>query len=105
MAVLAMMTVGPPAYAESLDDLYSVSVPYTGDNEAAFRQAMRDVLVRVTGQGNAPDMENLAPLVAQASRYVKSFRRAPNNMLAVTFDGAAIVRPASIESRPGPLGK
>ncbi len=90
VAVLAMMAMGLPAHAESLGDLYSVSVPYAGDNEAAFRQAMRDVLVRVTGRGDAPEMENLAPLVAQASRYVKSFRRAPGNMLAVTFDGAAI---------------
>ena len=37
---------------------------------------MRDVLVRVTGQANAPELPNLAPLVAQASRYVSSFRRA-----------------------------
>lgn len=79
-----------PAHAEILDDLYSVSVPYTGDNEAAFRQAMRDVLVRVTGRGDAPELENLAPLVAGASRYVKSFRRAPGGMLAVSFDGPAI---------------
>ena len=90
VAVLALVAMGLPAHAESLGDLYSVSVPYAGDNEAAFRQAMRDVLVRVTGRGDAPDLENLAPLVAQASRYVKSFRRAPGNMLAVTFDGAAI---------------
>jgi hypothetical protein len=90
VAVLAMTPMGLPAHAEALGDLYSVSVPYTGDNEAAFRQAMRDVLVRVTGRGDVPEMENLAPLVAQASRYVKSFRRAPGNMLAVTFDGAAI---------------
>ena len=89
-AVLALWAAAEPAQAESLTDLYSVSVPYTGDNEAAFRQAMRDVLVRVTGRGDAPDLENLAPLVAGASRYVKSFRRAPGNMLAVTFDGTAI---------------
>lgn len=90
LAVLACATPCQPAQAESLRDLYSVSVPYSGDNEAAFRQAMRDVLVRVTGRGDAPELENLAPLVAGASRYVKSFRRAPGNMLAVTFDGTAI---------------
>jgi hypothetical protein len=90
LAVLALAALGLPAHAESFGDLYSVSVPYAGDNDGAFRQAMRDVLVRVTGRRDAPDLENLAPLVAQASRYVTSFRRAPGNQLAVTFDGAAI---------------
>jgi hypothetical protein len=88
--VLTLAMFWPPAHAESFGDLYSVSVPYAGDNDAAFREAMRDVLVRVTGRRDAPDLENLAPLVAQASRYVTSFRRAPGNQLAVTFDGAAI---------------
>ncbi|HEX7289783.1 MAG TPA: DUF2066 domain-containing protein, partial [Conexibacter sp.] len=90
LAVLAFAPAAPTALAESFGDLYSVSVPYSGDNDAAFREAMRDVLVRVTGRRDAPDLENLAPLVAQASRYVTSFRRAPGNQLAVTFDGAAI---------------
>jgi uncharacterized protein len=90
IAVLALVALGLPAHAGSFGDLYTVNVPYTGDNEAAFRQAMRDVLVRVTGRPDAPDLENLAPLVAQASRYVTSFRRAPGNQLAVSLDGKAI---------------
>ena len=67
-----------------------MTVPYTGENDAAFREAMRAVLVRVTGRPDAPDMSNLAPLVAQASRYVASFRRAAGNQLSVSFNGAAI---------------
>jgi hypothetical protein len=90
LAALLFAAFAPTAGTESFGDLYSVSVPYAGDNDAAFREAMRDVLVRVTGRRDAPDLENLAPLVAQASRYVTSFRRAPGNQLAVTFDGAAI---------------
>lgn len=89
-SLLALAVLAQPAAAESLPDLYTVSVPYTGDNDAAFRQGMRDVLVRVTGQANAPELSNLAPLVAQASRYVSSYRRAAGNQLSVTFDGAAI---------------
>jgi len=84
------MNAAPAPAAETLDDLYTVSVPYAGDNEAAFRQAMRDVLVRATGQPNAPDLENLAPLVGEASRYVTSFRRAGGGQLSVSFDGSAI---------------
>ena len=90
LAVLAFAALALPAQAESVGDLYSVTVPYTGENEAAFREAMRDILVRVTGRRDAPELENLAPLVAQASRYVTSFRRAAGNQLAVTFDGPAI---------------
>jgi hypothetical protein len=90
LAALALAALAAPAFAESLGDLYTVSVPYAGDNEVAFRQAMRDVLVRVTGRPDAPGLENLAPLVAQASRYVTSFRRAAGNQLSVSFDGTAI---------------
>lgn len=90
LAAFACVAFSLPALAESFGDLYSVTVPYTGENEAAFREAMRDVLVRVTGRRDAPELENLAPLVAQASRYVASYRRAGGNQLAVTFDGAAI---------------
>ncbi len=79
-----------PAQAEPLGDLYTVTVPYTGDNDVAFREAMRAVLTRVTGRSDAPDMPNLAPLVAQASRYVTSFRRAAGNQLTVRFDRPAI---------------
>ena len=88
--MLALVALALPAQAESVGDLYTVTVPYAGDNDAAFRMAMRDVLVRVTGRPDAPDLENLAPLVGQASRYVTSFRRAAGNQLTVTFNGAAI---------------
>lgn len=89
-ALLCAVLTLPAHSAEPLGELYSVSVPYTGQNEVAFRDAMRDILVRVTGRRDAPDLEQLAPLVAQASRYVVSYRRAAGNMLAVTFDGPAI---------------
>jgi hypothetical protein len=88
--MLALLVPGLPAAAEPLGDLYSVTVPYSGDNDVAFRQAMRDVLTRVTGRADASELPNLAPLVSQASRYVTSFRRAAGNQLTVSFDGTAI---------------
>jgi uncharacterized protein len=90
LAAFACIVFSLPAFGESLGDLYSVTVPYTGENESAFREAMRDVLVRVTGRRDAPELENLAPLVAQASRYVANYRRAAGNQLTVNFNGAAI---------------
>lgn len=88
--MIACLAISLPALPQSFGDLYSATVPYTGENEAAFRVAMRDILVRVTGRRDAPELESLAPLVAQASRYVVSFQRAPGNQLAVKFDGTAI---------------
>ncbi len=90
LAALALLFSVAPSRGESFGDLYSVSVPYSGNNETAFREGMRAILVRVTGRPDAPELENLAPLVAQASRYVVSFRRATGSQLAVTFNGPAI---------------
>jgi len=90
LAALVCALQPAAAPAESLGDLYSVTVPYAGQNEAAFREAMRDVLARATGRRDAAELETLAPIVAHASRYVVSFRRAAGNQLTVTFDGAAI---------------
>jgi uncharacterized protein len=90
LCVAACFAISMPAAAQPAGDLYSATVPYTGDNDAAFRQAMRDILVRVTGRRDAPELESLAPLVTDAARYVVSFRRAPGNQLAVNFDGMAV---------------
>ena len=94
LAAVAIAALAPFAGAASLGDMYSVTVPVTGQGEsaqqAAFRDAMRDILVRATGRRDAADLESLAPLVAQAGRYVLSFRRAAGGQLAVSFDGATI---------------
>ncbi|MGH8250336.1 MAG: DUF2066 domain-containing protein [Steroidobacteraceae bacterium] len=90
LATIAWLLLATPGLAQSQGDLYSATVPYAGQNEAAFREAMRSILVRVTGKRDAAELENLAPLVAEASRYVVSYRRAAGNQLTVTFDGTAI---------------
>ncbi len=90
LLALAAALPAAPAAAQTAGDLYTVTVPYTGNNDAAFREAMRDILVRVTGRPDAPELENLAPLVAQATRYVTSFRRAGGGLLTISFDGRAI---------------
>jgi hypothetical protein len=94
LAALAIAALAPHANAASLGDMYSVTVPVTGQGEsaqqAAFREAMSDILIRATGRRDAADLESLAPLVAQAGRHVVSFRRAAGGQLAVTFDGSTI---------------
>ena len=94
LAALAIALIAPLAHGASLGDMYTVTVPVSGQGEsaqqAAFREAMRDILIRATGRRDAADLETLAPMVAQAGRHVVSFRRAAGNQLAVTFDGSAI---------------
>jgi hypothetical protein len=53
---------------------------------------MKDVLVRVTGRRSAEDDAALAPLVANARRYVQQYRTTPDSQLWVSFDGPAIER-------------
>lgn len=94
IAAVVITALVQHADAASLGDIYTVTVPVAGQGEsaqqAAFRDAMRDILVRATGRRDAADLEGLAPLVAQAGRHVVSFRRAAGNQLAVTFNGSTI---------------
>ncbi len=94
LAAIAIGALAAHAEAASLGDMYTVTVPVAGMGEsaqqAAFREAMRDILVRSTGRRDAAELESLAPLVAGAGRHVVSFRRAAGNLLAVSFDGSAI---------------
>jgi hypothetical protein len=85
-----------PAAALTRAELYQASVPAPERGEAAqsaaFAQAMRVVLVRVTGRRTAGDDAALAPLVGEARRYVQQYRAAPDAQLIVAFDGSAIDR-------------
>jgi hypothetical protein len=59
---------------------------------AAFEAALKIVLIRVTGRRTAGEDAALAPLLANARRYVQQYRSAPDNQIWVAFDGAAIER-------------
>jgi hypothetical protein len=59
---------------------------------AAFQNAMRTVLIRVTGRRSADEDPALSPLLSNARRYVQQYRAAPDSQLWVAFDGPAIER-------------
>jgi hypothetical protein len=89
-ATLSLLAQGPDAAAAG-GGLFEVTVPVTADGrQAAFRTAMADVLVKVTGRRDAAQLPGLVPLVDDASRYVTSYRRAAGGRLAISFDGEAI---------------
>lgn len=104
LAALVFAALTPLAGAVSLGDLYSVTVPVAGPSEgaqlAAFREALRGILIRATGRRDAAELESLLPLVNQAARHVVSFRRAAGNQLAVTFDGPAIENAIDLAGLP-----
>jgi hypothetical protein len=77
-------------------EMYQATAPVTDRSEAAqtlaIQNAMKSVLIRVTGRRNADEDPALAPLVANARRYVQQYRAAADSQLWVAFDGPVIER-------------
>jgi uncharacterized protein len=94
--VLAVLGPGSAAVALTRAELYQAMAPAGDRSDAgqaeAFQAAMKIVLVRVTGRRSAEDDPALAPLIANARRYVQQYRGAGDNQLWVSFDGPAIER-------------
>lgn len=88
--------LGGSAVALTRVDVFQAQTPVEGRSEAAqtaaFKAALRIVLVRVTGRRTADEEAVFAPLVDNARRYVQQFRTGPDNQLWVSFDGTAIER-------------
>ncbi len=70
------------------------------DQNGAFQEAMRVALVRITGRRDADQDPALAPLIADARRFVQIFRPAPGGSgTLVTLDAAAIERAVTAAGR------
>lgn len=81
-----------PVQATQVVRAGEVTVPFT-EQGAAFQEAMRIALVRVTGRRDADQDPALAPLVADARRFVQIFRPiAGGGGTQVTLDVAALER-------------
>jgi len=68
--------------------VYEVDVD--GQSGAAVQDAMRQALVRATGRRESADDPALAGVLAEATRYVKSYAVGPRGESQVVFDGAAV---------------
>jgi hypothetical protein len=77
-------------------EMYQATIPVADRSEtaqtAAFQNAMKTVLIRVTGRRNADEDPVLSALVGNARRYVQQYRAAADSLLWVAFDGPAIER-------------
>lgn len=82
------------AAAVEMGSLYSVQVPFDpGDPDSrtlAYRTALNEVLVRVTGTTAIVESEQIAELFPNPTRFVQQYRSGPDSTLVVSFDGAAI---------------
>lgn len=105
LLLLACLAAGPAAQAVEVEDLYEARAPTEGQGEDerrdAFREALADVIIRVTGDSQAPDNADVEPLLEDAEDYVQSYRYrergdddedddAADYDLAVSFDGGRI---------------
>ena len=93
---LAALSFGEGAAAITRAEMYQATAPLADRSEAAytaaFQDAMKSVLIRVTGRRNADEDPALSSLVSNARRYVQQYRAAPDAQVWVAFDGPAIER-------------
>jgi hypothetical protein len=84
------------AAAVEMTSLYTVEVPLDPDDpnaqRNAYQQALRQVLVRVTGSNALADSEEMETLFPNAARFVRQYRPGPEGTLVVSLDGPAIER-------------
>ncbi len=90
--MLALCLAAFAAEAARMDGLYEAEVAFEGDRPAAFRAALGEVLVRITGRRDAATMPGLEPLLAGASAYVQQFRQPAPGRLWAAFDGDGLSR-------------
>ena len=96
LGLAAVLGPAPWTRADQRLDLYQVAIPVPDRSDASrdggFQNAMRVVLVRVTGRLGAGSDPAYAPLVVSASRYVQQYRYAVDGRLVVGFDAGSIER-------------
>ena len=102
------------AWADTAPNLYQAVVPLASSSEAdrsaAFGDALRVVVVRISGDRNAGSRSDIAAAAASPARLVQQYAARSNHMLSVGFDPATIEQlvlqaglPVWPAERPGTL--
>ena len=80
-----------PAGAVTLGNLYEADQPVPNNSrDAAFVEALKTVVIRVSGQRDAP--ARLGPALSDPRKYVQRFGFTADNVLQVGFDSVSIDR-------------
>lgn len=74
--------------AATLENLYEIAQPVGASREEAFQEALRAVLVRVSGRRDAP--AHLTAELANPRKYAQRFGFTADNVLQVGFDSVSI---------------
>lgn len=92
--LLGMVLLPAPLLAADVASLYTAEVqldPADPDaREEAYEDALRQILIRITGSEQAALAPELIELFPSPGRYVLQFQPGPDNTMRVSMDGAAI---------------
>ena len=96
LLIAAITWLPRQAAAVEVPLLYTVEVQLDPDDpnaqSNAYRAALTEVLVRVTGSKAVAESDEIAGLFPRPIQYVRQFRPGPDNTLTVSLDGPAIER-------------
>ena len=95
--VVAGIALAPiPAGSVEVTDLYTAEVPFDpAERDAranAYRAALNDVLIRITGDPAAAESEEFSALFPNPAQFVMQYRPGEEQSLFVSLDGLAIER-------------
>jgi hypothetical protein len=90
LLALSIASVVPSAHAAQLATPLYGAVVANADAQQAAQDAMRQVLVRLTGARDAASDPALAGLISDARRYVQLQRRTTTGTTQVLFDAGAL---------------
>jgi hypothetical protein len=100
--LLAAVLLSAAAHSGVVEQLYEADAPYDGsDRQAAFRAALAEVVVRVTGDRGSPGDPAVRELLARPDGYVQQFRPGDEpDTLWVSFDGQAVTTALKAAGQP-----
>lgn len=90
LALLPVMLAVVSAQAVTVTDLYETAQPVDGSRDAAFVEALKTVLVRVSGQRDAA--ARVGAEINDPRKYVQRFGFTADGVLQVGFDSASVDR-------------
>lgn len=90
LALASAFLLAAPVGAVTVTDLYETAQPVEGSRDAAFVEALRTVLVRVSGQRDAP--ARVGAEVNSPRQYVQRFGFTTEGVLEVGFDSVSVDR-------------
>lgn len=91
-----MLSLMQPAWGVEMNSLYTVQVPIDRQDpdwrDIAYRRAVGEVLIRVTGMNDAAESDDFRSLFPNPARYVLQFRPGEGDSLEISLDGEAMER-------------